>query len=143
MDGLLYISEIGVITGILGLIKTNVPFFIRSLIILNLWMTEKTGETWGEPKKLDSNINTSSSNSWGEWHSYITNSGNIYFARDANIYFSKYTESGYEIAIKLASINSSSNDWDPYVDPEERYLIFKSNRPGGFGQIKSILKRFC
>jgi len=32
-------------------------------------------------------------------------------------------------------INSEHVDWCPYVDPDEEFLIFSSNRPGGSGQL--------
>jgi len=32
-----------------------------------------------------------------------------------------------------AVINTDAEEWGPYVDPDEDFLIFTSNRPGGFG----------
>jgi Tol biopolymer transport system component len=34
-----------------------------------------------------------------------------------------------------SGINSEFNDWCPYIDPDEEYLIFSSNRPGGYGRL--------
>jgi Tol biopolymer transport system component len=104
----------------------------------NLWMTERSGDTWGEPHKLSNAINTPSG-SWGEWHPCIVRNNNFYFARDGNIYFAEYSNNGYQTAVRLNTINSSSQDWDPYVDPDENYLIFKSNRPGGFGGMDNYI----
>lgn len=102
----------------------------------DLYLTEREGENWGQPVKLESSINTSS----GEWHPCITSSGNIYFARDdANIYMSVYSESGYENAVKLSTVNTTSPEWDPYVDPAETFMIFKSERSGGFGAMDNYV----
>ncbi|MGD8780352.1 MAG: T9SS type A sorting domain-containing protein [Ignavibacteria bacterium] len=104
----------------------------------NIWITQSTTDGWGEPEMLNSSINTTI----GEWHPCITKSGNIYFARDNNygdIYFSEYSENGYKTAVPISNINSSSSDYDPYVDPDEKYIIFKSNRSGGYGKMDNYI----
>jgi Tol biopolymer transport system component len=42
----------------------------------------------------------------------------------------------YGIAENLGdAVNDpDSEDWGPYVDPDEDFLLFSSNRPGGFGK---------
>ncbi|HMG94210.1 MAG TPA: hypothetical protein VK589_29325, partial [Chryseolinea sp.] len=30
-------------------------------------------------------------------------------------------------------INSTSEEWDPFIAPDESYLLFESDRPGGYG----------
>ena len=114
--------------------------FAAKLSSLNSWdydlyMTEREGEDWGQPEKLGSFINTSA----GEWHPCITSNGNIYFARDGNIYKSEYSETGYRNAVPFGTINSSSNDWDPHVDPDENFVIFKSDRSGGYGLMDNYI----
>ena len=104
----------------------------------NLWMTERSGDTWGEPQKLSSKINTTSGG-WGEWHPCIVSNNNLYFARDGNIYFAEYSDNDYKTAVRLNTVSSSSQDWDPYVDPDENYLIFKSNRSGGYGGMDNYI----
>lgn len=101
----------------------------------DIWVTERTDTAWGQPERLSSSINTGN----GEWHPCVTNSGNLYFARNGNIYFSEFSDGNYSAAKGLSAINSSSKDWDPYVDPSERYLIFKSDRSGGFGKMDNYI----
>lgn len=53
---------------------------------------------------------------------------------EPDIYISRFTNGSYQMAEKLGpEINSNYLDAFPFVDPDEEYLIFASNRPGGFG----------
>lgn len=95
-----------------------------------LYVTKRTDDGWGKPELLSSHISSPN----GVWHPCVTSNGNLYFAIDGNIYFSAHSSSGFADPVAIGTINSPSQDWDPYVDPSESYLIFKSNRPGGFGK---------
>jgi len=54
---------------------------------------------------------------------------------DADIYCCKPVDGKYEVCERLsADINSTAYDFNPYVDPEEKILVFASQRPGGFGK---------
>ena len=77
-----------------------------------------------------------------EFHPSITNDGTLYFcwwentSLSGNIYMAKPGKNGYSEIIKLeAPVNTKHLDCDPYVAPDESYLIFKSNRPGGYGKM--------
>jgi hypothetical protein len=51
-----------------------------------------------------------------------------------DLYVSKFMNGSYQTAVKLGpEINSDYLDAFPFVDPDEEYLIFASNRPGGYG----------
>ncbi len=53
---------------------------------------------------------------------------------EPDIYISRLINGSYQMAEKLGpEINSDYLDAFPFVDPDEDYLIFASNRPGGFG----------
>lgn len=102
----------------------------------DIWMIERTKDSWAEPIHLGAvNSNTS------DYHPSVTNDGTLYFAsaRDyeqngADIYRSKQVNGEYQVAENVGeAINSKSDDWDPYISPDESYIIFKSDRPGGFG----------
>jgi Tol biopolymer transport system component len=64
----------------------------------------------------------------------------LYFAsnRDGgwDIYVSKYVNGRYAAPEKLSdAINSEFGDWDPFLAPDESYMIFGSNgRSDGFGE---------
>jgi Tol biopolymer transport system component len=71
----------------------------------------------------------------------MTRNGTIYFAlvdttfhTDADIYKTTLINGEYQIPVNLGPvINSDSNDLNPYIDPDERFIIFASKRPGGYG----------
>lgn len=53
----------------------------------------------------------------------------------ANIYRSKLVDGKYTRVEKLdTKINTKYNDLDAFVAPDESYMIFCSDRPGGYGK---------
>ncbi|MGD2035245.1 MAG: hypothetical protein PVF73_09335, partial [Bacteroidales bacterium] len=101
----------------------------------DLFYVEKTDNGWSEAKKFELNTKTS------EWHISFTRNSTAYFGSEregrrlkADIFYSKPEKGEYKEAIKLPpSINTEYNDCDPLIAPDESYLIFHSDRPGGFG----------
>jgi Tol biopolymer transport system component len=104
------------------------------------YRVHKNKNGWGEPERIDSVINTPAS----EWHVSITNDNVIYFTSEreqgtsalhGDIYRADIVGSGFRNLIKLpVPVNSNFNDSDPLIAPDESFLIFHSNRPGGFGE---------
>ncbi len=61
---------------------------------------------------------------------------------DPNIYRWEKRSGGYMEAEKLGeTINTPSFEFAPFVDPEERFLLFCSKRPGGFGLTDIYISR--
>jgi hypothetical protein len=61
---------------------------------------------------------------------------------DSNIYRWKKQGGGFLEAEKLdGTINTASPDYMPFIDPEERFLLFCSRRPGGFGLTDIYISR--
>lgn len=51
-----------------------------------------------------------------------------------DLYVSRLIDGSYQLAEKLGpEVNSDYLEAFPFVDPDEDYLIFASNKPGGFG----------
>ena len=105
----------------------------------DLWMVERTDTGWSDPVHLGPEVNSDAS----DYHPSVVADGTLYFAStrdteqgDGNIYVSRFVNGAYQPARRLGdAINSAYQDWDPYVSPDERLLIFKSNRPGGYGDM--------
>jgi Tol biopolymer transport system component len=104
----------------------------------DIWYVEKISNTgWSNP------IHISSLNSQGEddYYTSITKDGILYYSKfgdhgsPGDLYRSILLDGVYSKPEKLEyPINSNFNDHDPFIAPDESYLIFTSNRPGGFGR---------
>lgn len=74
-----------------------------------------------------------------EYYVSVSQSGNMYFSsdRDGNLdlYMSRKTPNGYEQPINLGNIiNTTYTEHDPLIAPDESFLIYTSDRPGGLGE---------
>ena len=106
----------------------------------DLWMVEKKEKGWGIPINLGPPINTSGH----EMRVSISKSGTLYLDSDQyednfgshDIYFAKTLNSSYSQPENLGpAINSRYSENSPVIAPDESFLIFGSDRPGGFGLI--------
>jgi Tol biopolymer transport system component len=89
---------------------------------------------YGAPEYLNG-VNSDST----EYYVSVSRTGNIYFSsyRDGNLdlYMSRKTNNGYEKPVNLgAVINSPYDEHDPLIAPDESFLVFPSDRPGGLGE---------
>jgi hypothetical protein len=105
--------------------------------ISHVWRAQVTDTGWGEQTPLPGPVNTP------HFESFASDSagGTLYF-------FSRRPEgkgrfdlwrcarSGgtYAEAVNLESLNTEYDEWDPFIAPDESYLIFCSTRPGGLGR---------
>lgn len=102
----------------------------------DLWVMEKTSNGWGSPKPLT----TVNAPGYDNYPSVATN-GTLYFgssrdgSRGIDLYRARLVNGQYETPQNLGDvINSEKSDADPYIAPDESYLIFASSRPGGLGE---------
>ncbi len=100
-------------------------------------MSERGDAGWSEPSKLGAPV----SSDGDEWEVAIAGNGTLYFSSsregglgDMDMYRARRVDGGYPTAENLGPpINTSSGDDLPYIAPDESYLIFASDRPGGLG----------
>lgn len=105
----------------------------------DIWAVKKTKKGWSEPYHLGHTINTNASESFAS----MTKSGNIYFMKDdenkkgnSDIWISKFAKGEYQKPINLGSpINTEERESNPYISPNEDYIIYFSTNPNGFGEI--------
>jgi tetratricopeptide (TPR) repeat protein len=103
----------------------------------NIWTIEWTGDGWAEPTALPAPANSE----YGEAYPTATTDGTVYFfswrrpdTRAYDIYRSRFVDGEYKEAERLDwPINTDYSELDPYVAPDESFLIFGSGRPGGYG----------
>ncbi len=111
-----------------------------------IWRVEKNGNEWGAPKKV---IDIADPKIW-EFHPTITKSGTVYFCcwdslkQVGNIYQSKYSDGAYTEPEKVVlRFDIQGSDTDPFIDPDEKYLITSStgqNSKGGYDTYISYKK---
>lgn len=106
----------------------------------DIWMIERTEDGWTDPQHLGSEVNSGSS----DYHPSVTSDGTLYFVstRSGNpdIYKANYINGIYSEAENLGTaINTGYKEWDPYISSDESFLIFKSDRPGGYGDLDGYI----
>lgn len=106
---------------------------------LRIWVTGRLGHRWGKPVPVGESI--------GFWTPTVTRSGTLYFlgmiegyeskgyTRSEGIFRSEAINGKYMEAELLPEIINQRNslDWCPYISADESYLIFSSDRDGGYG----------
>ena len=109
----------------------------------DLWMSEKRLGTWGPARWLGTAVNNS------DWQigPTISSDGSLYFASyrhfstayrenfgKMDLYRSELVDGVYGEPVNLGiSVNTASQEKEPFVFPDESYILFASDRPGGFG----------
>ncbi len=99
-----------------------------------LWVSEKMGNGWSEPKNLGNVVNFQKRQDGPS----VTNDGTLYFCSmfgdHDGIYRAELSDGRYIQKEKLGyGINSGSVDGFPYIVSDESYLIFTSFRSGSIG----------
>jgi Tol biopolymer transport system component len=101
----------------------------------DIWKVAINANGWGAPVHLDSPFNSSAS----EYFPTLADNGNFYFGSGrpggkgrADIYVSRWVDGKYTQPENLGdSINTADNEYEPYITPDERFLIFMATRPNG------------
>jgi len=113
----------------------------------NIWETKLTNSGWTEPCMLGYPVNNSGNH---DCCGTLTNDGTLYFFSrregglgQSDIYRARLKDEKYMAVENLGkSINSEYSEYDSYIAPDESYLIFSSDRPGGFGKYNDIYITF-
>jgi hypothetical protein len=103
-----------------------------------IWTARRTENGWTSPEYLKSPVNT-------RWHdSFPSLAGNMnlyFFSRRpggkglSDLYMSKFENGTYSVIENLGEpFNTKYHEWDPFIAPDESYLIFCSKKSGGFGE---------
>ena len=106
---------------------------------VNLWVSEQSGLRWSDPMPLPEIVNHPEFN---ERYPTATADGSVYYfcsdrpdALRADIYVNRCDNDEYSPTERLPwPINSDYGEFDFIIAPDDSYLIFASDRPGGYGQ---------
>jgi len=94
----------------------------------DLWVVERDGNAWSEPKNLGPSVNTDSD----EFYPSIAKSGNLYFTAQYNdgvgredIFLAAWKNGQFEKPIALdTAINSKGYEFNAFVDTDEQFILF-------------------
>ena len=105
----------------------------------DIWYIERQSGKWSEPINAGKNINSEKN----EYYISFTKDGKMYFSSNVgdkegknnyDIYSSEFRLGEFQSSAKLASgVNSPHYEADVFVSPDESYLVFAADRPGGLG----------
>jgi hypothetical protein len=97
---------------------------------------ERVGDRWGKAQKI---IDSSGTNVW-EFHPSVAKNGSVYFCswdsitQTGRIFRSAFVNGAYLNPEKIElSFGATSSDTDPFIDPDEKYLITSSVGQKGKG----------
>ncbi|MEZ4902692.1 MAG: hypothetical protein R2822_13550 [Spirosomataceae bacterium] len=105
----------------------------------DIWAVNKTTTGWSEAYHLGNVINSDASESFAS----ITNNGHIYFMKEnpdgigtSDLYVSKKINNVYQPPMNLGQpINTRFRESNPYISPDEDYIIYFSSDSTGFGEV--------
>lgn len=104
----------------------------------SIWVVDKTSTGWGNPKNIGRKFGLDGSQLFPS----TTSDGTLYFSSDSvngkgklDIYRSRLVNGEYSTPENLGSaINTEFGEFDSYISPDENFMIFSSDRPGGSGK---------
>ncbi|MEO8201098.1 MAG: Xaa-Pro aminopeptidase [Gemmatimonadota bacterium] len=105
----------------------------------DIWVVERAaGGAWGEPHRLQGPVNADSTT---EWSPSPAANGDLYFGSaraggkgGEDLYVARLENGAYSVPENLGdSVNSTGDEVEPWIAPDESYLLFSGRRPDGLG----------
>ena len=100
----------------------------------DLWRVAYSDQGWGDPENLGTTINTDGD----EFYPSLTRDGKLYFTATRNkntredIFVATQHQGQFALVKAVGSgVNSATWEFNSFIDPDERYLIFGSQRRDG------------
>ena len=114
----------------------------------DIWTASlEAGGKWSEPHRLGPPISLPG---WDEWSPSVAANGNLYFGSDRpggsgglDLYVARRVNGTYQMPENLGpAVNSASAEVEPWIAPDESYLIFSAiGRRGSTGRYDLYLSR--
>jgi hypothetical protein len=103
----------------------------------DIWVVSRTESGWGEPTSLGAVVNSDRD----DYYPTLTLDGTLYFSSNRagslgqnDVYRARRRDGRWTAPENLgAPVNTAGREYDPFIAADESYLIFASERPGGFG----------
>ncbi|UCD74190.1 MAG: PD40 domain-containing protein [Phycisphaerales bacterium] len=101
----------------------------------SIWYVDRAEDGWSEPKAVGDEVNTY----LVHWQVSVAENGNLYFAGSKtnpdqrDIVMARLIDGEYsKVTVLGDAINSAESESNPFIDPDEQYLIFSRRRSSGF-----------
>jgi Tol biopolymer transport system component len=113
----------------------------------DIWAVSFESGRWGRPHRLEAPVSAPGAD---EWSPSAATNGNLYFGSDRpggsgglDLYVARGTNGTYQPPENLGpAINSAANEVEPWIAPDESYLIFSATgRPDSTGRYDLYLSR--
>ena len=99
----------------------------------DIWKMQRTKTGWGSPVRLPVAVNSPSN----EYYPTIADNGTLYFGSrreggkgNSDIYKSTFRNGAYQDPENLGDgINTSGSEFEPFISPDETFIIFMAARP--------------
>jgi hypothetical protein len=110
-------------------------FFLSDRPERGIYMVTRTADDWSMPTRIEIPV---PDGIWLGWQFAITRDASIFYelwdANGLDLYVTRPVGGQYLTSERLGGdVNSLGHDFAPYVHPDERYIVFNSNRAGGYG----------
>lgn len=103
---------------------------------MDIWRMDLTPNGWSEAQNLGEPVNSPQS----EWHPSLTATGVLYFgsARPGglgltDLYRATRSNGVWQVETLGAPINTAADEYEPFIAPDESYVIFMAFRPDALG----------
>jgi Tol biopolymer transport system component len=100
-----------------------------------IWVSDRVGDSWSEPRHVEAVGSPGYDN-----YPAVAANGNLYFGSariegKGRIFRAVWNGKTYDTPeVVLIEGEVQLGGADPYIDPEERFMVFSSTRSGGFGE---------
>lgn len=109
----------------------------------DIYSVKWNSKAWGPVVHLGNLINTDASES----SATMAANGSIYFMKEnpdgvsrSDLYVSRLADGVYQTPINLGSpVNTRERESNPFIAPDESYLIYFSSAPGGLGDVDLMI----
>lgn len=103
----------------------------------DIWFVEKTKQGWSAPTRMDAPVNSAGYDNYPA----VSANGTLYFGSvreggkgEGDLYRCPMTGGRYTRCENLGDLNTAENEADPYVAPDESFIIFSTERANGAGE---------
>jgi Tol biopolymer transport system component len=103
----------------------------------NLMRMDRTPQGWTVPQNLGSPLSSSAN----EWGFSLAADNSFYFCSHrsggrggCDVWHAPFIDNTWPQAYNITALNTSSNECDPEIAPDESFMVFHSPRPGGLGR---------